>query len=59
MTVIDRQEKQYYYPGLVWLISGTRKPEALYRSLSILPEKGIEFIHDEAVNIDLKRGSGL
>jgi len=55
VTVIDRQEKQYYYPGLVWLISGTRKPEALYRSLSILPEKGIEFIHDEAVNIDFKK----
>ncbi|NLY88409.1 MAG: FAD-dependent oxidoreductase [Firmicutes bacterium] len=55
VTVIDRREKQYYYPGLVWMISGTRKPETLYRSLSILPEKGIEFIHDEAVNIDFKK----
>lgn len=55
MTVIDRLEKQYYYPGLVWLISGTRKPEALYRSLSVLPEKGINFIHDEAVNIDFRK----
>ncbi|HHU82972.1 MAG TPA: FAD-dependent oxidoreductase [Firmicutes bacterium] len=55
VTVIDRQEKQYYYPGLVWLIAGAKKPEALYRSLSILPGKGIEFIHDEAVNIDFKK----
>ena len=55
VTVIDRQEKQYYYPDLVWLIAGARKPEAIYRSLSVLPEKGIEFIHDEAISINFKR----
>src|SRR5690554_3428867 len=55
VIVIDRREKQYYYPGLPWLVSGTRKPEALYRNLSALPKKGIEFIRDEAVNIDFTK----
>lgn len=55
VIVIDRLEKQYYYPGLPWLISGARKPEALYRSLSILPKKGIQFVHDEAININFKK----
>src|SRR5690554_491996 len=54
VIVIDRLEKQYYYPGLPWLISGARKPEDLYRSLSILPKKGIQFVHDEAINISFE-----
>ena len=52
VTVIDRQENNST-TGLVWF--GTRKPEALYRSLS---SRRRDVIHDEAVNIDFK-GSGL
>lgn len=51
VVVIDRQNLQYFNPSLLWLLIGERKPAELYRSLDCLPDHGIEFVHDEAVQI--------
>ncbi|HEX3048665.1 MAG TPA: FAD-dependent oxidoreductase [Bacillota bacterium] len=55
VVVIDRQKSQYFNPSLLWLLSGERTPGALYRDLGCLPEHGIGFIHDEAVEIRPER----
>lgn len=51
IIVIDRRKTQYFYPSLPWVMIGERRSESIFRSLSSLPSRGVEFIRDEAVEV--------
>lgn len=57
ITVIDKN--QYFMMGLVnlWILSGTRILEDSQVALNNLENKGIRFLHDEIIGMDLSRNS--
>ncbi|MFA5779340.1 MAG: FAD/NAD(P)-binding oxidoreductase [Elusimicrobiota bacterium] len=54
IILIDKNEKHLFYPSLLWLIFGWRKPEQIQRPLNLLNKREIEFIHGEVEEINLK-----
>ncbi|PIZ17376.1 pyridine nucleotide-disulfide oxidoreductase [Candidatus Desantisbacteria bacterium CG_4_10_14_0_8_um_filter_48_22] len=54
VMLIDRDESHIFYPSLLWLILGWRKPEQIQRPLSALNKKKVEFIQGEVNGIDLE-----
>jgi sulfide:quinone oxidoreductase len=57
VILIDKKENHTFYPSLLWLIFGLRKPEQIQRSLKILTQKGIEFIQGEVAEIFIDKKS--
>ena len=57
IILIDKNENHLFYPSLLWLILGWRKPEQIERPLSRLNKKGIEFVQGEVEQIDPKNHS--
>jgi len=57
VILIDKNEKHLFYPSLLWLMFGWRKPEQIQRPLNLLNKKGIEFIQGEVEHIDPKNHS--
>lgn len=57
ITVIDK--KQYFMMGLanLWILSGTRTLEDSRIALNRLENKGIGFLNDEIISIDLSRNN--
>lgn len=57
VILIDKDEEHTFYPSLLWLIFGLRKPEQIKRSLKNLAAKGIEFIKGEITEISADKKS--
>ncbi len=53
VTVISEDDRFVFLPSLPWLIMGWRKPEDITLKVSgILKAKGIQFIHEPAMEVD-------
>lgn len=57
VILIDKNEKHLFYPSLLWLMLGWRRPEQIQVPLNRLNKKGIEFIQGEVKKIDLQSRS--
>ena len=57
IILIDKDEEHTFYPSILWLIFGLRKPEQIKRSLRVLTKRGIEFIQGEVTEISTKKKS--
>src|SRR5260370_31834112 len=47
VVVIERSTTHLFYPSLLWLMIGQRKPQAISRQLDTLAQKGIEVVQGE------------
>jgi sulfide:quinone oxidoreductase len=47
VVVIERSTTHLFYPSLLWLMIGQRKPQAISRQLDTLTQKGIEVVQGE------------
>lgn len=52
ITIIDKDDKHVYQPGLLFIPFGIYKPEDVVRSRSEFIPKGVNFIVDEIIAID-------
>ena len=52
ITIIDKDDKHVYQPGLLFIPFGIYQPEDIVRSRSEFLGKGIQFVIDEIVAID-------
>jgi len=55
VVVIDRAPNHLFQASLLWLMVGDRREDQIQRPLGRLSRKGIEFIQDEVIEIDLAR----
>ena len=56
VTVISGDERFVFLPSLPWLIMGWRRPEDITLNVAdILKVKGIQFIHEDATQVDPER----
>ncbi len=55
VIAVDRAERHFFPPSLLWLMVGERKPEDFTRSLDRLIGRGVEFRHGEVTRIDAQR----
>lgn len=52
IVLVDREETHVFWPSLLWLQVGLRKPEKIVRNLTSLERKGVEVIKGEVERID-------
>ncbi len=53
VTVVSNDDRFVFLPSLPWLIMGWRRPEDITLNVSdILKRKGIQFIHEAAIEVD-------
>ncbi len=52
ITIIDKDDKHIYQPGLIFIPFGMYKPEEIIRTRSEFISKGINFVVDEIVGVD-------
>jgi len=55
VIAVDRAERHFFPPSLLWLMVGERTPEDFTRSLDRLIGRGVEFRHGEVTRIDPQR----
>ncbi|MBI5909061.1 MAG: NAD(P)/FAD-dependent oxidoreductase [Betaproteobacteria bacterium] len=55
VIAVDRAERHFFPPSLLWLMVGARKPEDFTRSLDRLIGRGVEFRHGDVTRIDPQR----
>jgi len=55
VIAVDRAERHFFPPSLLWLMVGERKPEDFTRSLDRLIGRGVEFRHGGVTRIDPQR----
>lgn len=55
VIAVDRAERHFFPPSLLWLMVGERKAEDLTRPLERLSERGVELIHGNITRIDPAR----
>jgi len=55
VIAVDRSERHFFPPSLLWLMVGERKPEDFTRSLDRLIGRGVEFRHGDITRIDPQR----
>jgi len=55
VIAVDRAERHFFPPSLLWLMVGERKPEDFTRSLDRLISRGVEFRHGDVTRIDPQR----
>ena len=55
IVVIDRSPDHLFQSSLLWLMVGDRHEDQIRRPLERLTRKGIEFLRDEVLEIDLER----
>lgn len=53
VILVDKNPDHVYAASFLWLMLGKRSAKQIQRPLSRLTRKGIEFVKDEIVNIDL------
>jgi len=54
IILIDKNPNHVYAPSFLWFMLGKRKAEKIQKPLSLLKQKGIEFINEEVIAIDSK-----
>jgi sulfide:quinone oxidoreductase len=54
VILIDKNSNHVYSPSFLWLMLGKRSAKQIQRPLKQLGRKGIEFVHDEIVRINLE-----
>ncbi|MCI5142210.1 MAG: NAD(P)/FAD-dependent oxidoreductase [Candidatus Electrothrix sp. ATG1] len=52
ITIIDKDDKHIYQPGLIFIPFGMYKPEEIVRTRSEFIGKGINFVVDEIIGVD-------
>ncbi len=52
VIAVDRAERHFFPPSLLWLMVGERTPEDFTRSLDRLVGRGVEFRHGAVTRID-------
>jgi sulfide:quinone oxidoreductase len=52
IILIDKNENHIFQPSFLWVLFGKRAAREIQKPLSILKQKGIEFVQDEAVKIN-------
>ena len=54
IILVDEKKSHIFYPSLLWLIFGWRRPEEIQKSFSLLTKKGIEFLKGtlEAIQVN-------
>ncbi len=55
VVLVDRERRHIFWPSLVWIQVGLRKPDKVGRNLATLQKKGIDVIHGEVDAIDPTR----
>ena len=55
VIAVDRAERHFFPPSLLWLMVGERKPEDFTRSLDRLIGRGVDFRHGAVTRIDPRR----
>ncbi len=55
VIAVDRAERHFFPPSLLWLMVGQRQPEDFTRSLDRLIGRGVEFRHGAVTRIDPRR----
>ena len=55
ITIIDKDDHHVYQPGLLFIPFGVYKAEDIVRSRSEFIARGINFVIDEIVGIDLEK----
>jgi sulfide:quinone oxidoreductase len=55
VIAVDRADRHFFPPSLLWLMVGERKPEDFTRSLDRLIGRGVEFRHGAITRIDPQR----
>jgi sulfide:quinone oxidoreductase len=55
IVVVDRSPDHLFQPSLLWLMTGQRGAAQIRRPLERLSRRGIEFVRDEVVEIDVAR----
>ncbi len=55
IIVVDRSPDHLFQSSLLWLMVGDRRENQIRRPLERLTRKGIEFLRDEVLEIDLER----
>jgi len=55
VVLVDREGRHIFWPSLLWLQVGLRKPVGIVRDLASLEKKGIEIIKGEVNGIDPER----
>lgn len=54
IVLIDKSQTHIFAPSFLYLMLGKRQAEKIQRPLSLLRRKGIEFINEEIIKIDLE-----
>ncbi len=52
VVMIERSATHLFYPSLLWLMIGQRKPQDISRPLATLAQKGIEVVQGEITALD-------
>ncbi len=55
ITIIDKDDKHIYQPGLLFIPFDIYKPDDVMRSRSQFIPKGVEFVIDEIVHVDTEK----
>lgn len=55
VIAVDRLERHFFPPSLLWLMVGEREPEDFTRSLDRLVGRGVEFRHGSVTRVDPNR----
>lgn len=56
IVLVDRSADHVYQPSLLWQMVGERRLDDITRPLVRLQQKGIEFLHADALALDLENG---
>jgi len=59
VVMVDRDSHHTFWPSLLWLQVGLRKPESIKRNLSALQRKGIEVVRGQVSRIDPENRSAV
>lgn len=52
VTLVERSEQFVFAPSLLWLMVGSRQPQAITRGYGEFTRRGIEMVHTTATRID-------
>ncbi len=52
VVLVDQEGRHIFWPSLLWLQVGLRKPESIVKSLALLEKKGIEVVRGVVEGID-------
>lgn len=52
VTLVDKKQEHLFYPSLLWLMIGKRKPDEIRRDLGVLERKGVCVLSGEVTGIN-------